>query len=310
MNLAHPADWRLNAPGENLKVSVIKATYTINQAVVRLSATRPLNVERATVACDIAPHDHDYYEVSLMVHGRCRHHTADGVQELEPGSVIVVAPGGVHAFSRPRGVEFINLYYLAEWLAAGWREYWTEQGLVPLFLAQVLFRRETQPRPAVFRLDPAQAAAAAAEVAGIQRELGNERPSALFIKAAVLKLLVMLSRASHDHRAEFAAPVWTVMHGIEASIEGGQPFDQAAQLRAWGVSADRASRLFRQATGLSPLEYYQRRRIHHACVRLLDRARTITQVALELGFADAAHFSRLFRKYSGLTPRAYRAMYI
>ena len=292
-----------------MNVSAIKATYTINQSVVRLSAARPVNVERVAVTVDIAPHDHDYYEVSLLVRGRCRHHTADGGQDLEPGAVIVVAPGGVHAFSRPRDAEFVNLYYLAEWLATGWREYWTERGLVPLFLAQVLFRREALPRPAVFRLDARGAAAAEAELAEIHHELASPHPSPLFIKAAFLKLLVQLSRACHDTREEFAAPVWAVMHGIEACIENGQPFDQAAQLRAWPVSADHGSRLFRRATGLSPLEYYQRRRIHHACVRLLDSEHTITRVALELGFADAAHFSRLFRKYAGLTPRAYRAKY-
>jgi hypothetical protein len=86
-----------------LNVSGITATYTINQSMVRLSAARPLNVEPAVVTVDIAPHDHDYYEVSIVVRGRCRHHTADGIQELEPGSVIVIAPDGVHAFSRPRG---------------------------------------------------------------------------------------------------------------------------------------------------------------------------------------------------------------
>ncbi len=277
--------------------------------MVRLSATRPLNVEPAVVTVDIAPHDHDYYEVSIVVRGRCRHHTADGTQELQPGSVIVIAPGGVHAFSRPRGVEFINLYYLAEWLAVGWREQWAERGLVPLFLAQVLFRRAEKPRPAVFRLDPRSAAAVGADLEEIQRELEAVHPSPLFIKAAFLKVLVRLSRAGDVSREEFSPAVWSVMQGVETCIENGRPFDQSAQLRAWPVTADHASRLFRRATGLAPLEYYQRRRVHHACARLLDRECTVTEVAMELGFADAAHFSRLFRKYAGLTPRAYRAKY-
>ncbi len=287
----------------------MKATFTINQAMVRLSATRPLNVEHVAVTQDIAPHDHDYYEVSVVVRGRCRHHTADGTQELEPGSVIVVAPGGVHAFSRPRGVEFINLYYLAEWLAVGWREQWAERGLVPLFLAEVLFRRAEQPRPAVFRLEGSLAESVGAELDEIRGELAAPQPSPLFIKAAFLKVLVQLSRARDAASEDYSAPIWRVMHGIEACIENGRPFDQTAQMRAWPVSADHGSRLFRRATGLSPLEYYQRRRIHHACARLLANEHNVTQVALDLGFADAAHFSRLFRKYAGLTPRAYRAKY-
>jgi AraC family L-rhamnose operon transcriptional activator RhaR/AraC family L-rhamnose operon regulatory protein RhaS len=299
----------LNGLDKNLNVSVIKATFTINQKFVRLSATHPLNVEHVAVTQDIAPHDHDYYEVSVVVRGHCTHHTADGTQELKPGSVIVIAPGGVHAFSRPRAVEFINLYYLAEWLAVGWREQWAERGLVPLFLAQVLFRRPEQPRPAVFRLEARPAAAVTAELDEIGRELGASQPSPLFIKAAFLKVLVQLSRACDATAEEFSAPMWAVMHGIEACIENGRPFDHSAQLKAWPVSADHGSRLFRQATGLAPLEYYQRRRIHHACARLLASEHTITQVAVDLGFADAAHFSRLFRKYAGLTPREYRRKY-
>jgi hypothetical protein len=295
--------------GINLNVSGITPTFTINQAVVRLAATHPLNVERVAVVHDIAPHDHDYYEVSVLVRGRVRHHTADGAKELGPGAVIVVAPGGVHAFSRPRGVEFFNLYYLAEWLAVGWREQWAERGLVPLFLAQLLFRRDKRPHPAVFQLTNHVAAAVAAELGDIGHELQTTHPSPLFLKAAFLKVLVRLSRAADTTGEEFSAGVWSVMHDIEACIENGRAFDQAAQLRAWPVTADHGTRLFRRATGLAPLEYYQRRRIHHAAVRLLDSERTITQVALELGFADAAHFSRLFRKYAGLSPREHRAKY-
>jgi len=40
---------------------------------------------------------------------------------------------------------------------------------------------------------------------------------------------------------------------------------------------------------------------------LRDNKRTITDVAHELGYKDASHFSRFFRGASGLTPREYRA---
>lgn len=299
----------MNKPVKNLNETGIKPVFTINQATVRLSATHPLNVERVGVERDIPPHDHDYYEVSVVVRGRARNHTADGVQALAPGTVLVIPPGGVHAISQPRGFEAINLYYLAEWVATGWREHWAERGLVPLFLAQVLFRQPLAARPAVFRLSEAEAAAVEGELTEIRGELARARPSLLFVKAALLKLLVRFSRAADRDGADFPAPVWAVVQAIESCVEHGRIFDLHALLRAWPVSPDRGSRIFRRATGLSPQAYYQRRRVQRACALLLDAGRPITAVAMELGYADAAHFSRLFKKHAGLTPRAYRTKY-
>lgn len=276
---------------------------------MRLSATRPLNVERVGVINAIAAHDHDYYEISVVVRGRARNHTAEGEQELGPGSVIVIPPGGVHAISQPRQFEAVNLYYLAEWVATGWREHWDERGLVPLFLAQVLFRREEASRPRVFHLTEKDAVAVTSELEDIRGELERERPSLLLVKAGLLKVLVRLSRAADQGDTDFPEEVWTVVQAIETCVENGRPFDLHALLRVWPVSPDHGSRLFHRATGLSPQEYYQSRRVQRACARLLDAERSVTEVAMELGFADAAHFSRLFKKYSGLTPRAYRGKY-
>lgn len=276
---------------------------------MRLSATRPLNVERVAVLTDIPPHDHDYYEISVVVRGRMRNHTAEGEQELVPGSVIVIPPGGVHALSQSRHCEAMNLYYLAEWVAAGWREHWSERGLVPLFLAQILFRQPGGSRPTVFRLSEKEAANVAVEMDEIRSELDRARPSLLFIKAALLKLLVRLSRAAGQIGADLPAKVWTVVQAIESCVENGRMFDLHALLRAWRVSPDHGSRLFRRVTGLSPQEYYQNRRVQRACALLLDGERSATEVAMELGFADAAHFSRLFKKYAKMTPRAYRLKY-
>ncbi|QYM78402.1 helix-turn-helix transcriptional regulator [Horticoccus luteus] len=276
---------------------------------MQLSATRPLNVEPLAINADIAPHDHDYYEICLMVRGRVEHEVAAGRQRLRPGSVVVVPPGGVHAFWSAKDVQVINVYYLAEWLAAGLSAHGSERGLVPLFLAQALFRREWATRPTVFELGASTAAAVTVELTEIREELAASCPSPLFVRTAFLKLLVRLARAAAVPGDEFSTAVRAVLNDIDAVVEHNGRFDLPSVLRTWPVSADHASRLFREATGFSPLEYYQRRRVQQASARLLDGSRTVTEVALALGFADAAHFSRAFSKYAGLTPRAYRQKY-
>jgi AraC-like DNA-binding protein len=45
---------------------------------------------------------------------------------------------------------------------------------------------------------------------------------------------------------------------------------------------------------------------HQAALLLRDHERPITDIALELGYSELAHFSRAFAKWSGVSPKAYR----
>lgn len=76
--------------------------------------------------------------------------------------------------------------------------------------------------------------------------------------------------------------------------------------RQAGLSVSRFSHLFKQATGVPPVEYFIRMRIQEAC-RLLDTT-TLSgkQIAEQLGFDDPYYFSRQFKKITGLAPRHYR----
>jgi AraC family transcriptional regulator len=47
-------------------------------------------------------------------------------------------------------------------------------------------------------------------------------------------------------------------------------------------------------------------RVRHATTLLADPDRRVIDVALEVGFENQTHFTRAFRKHTGLTPRAYR----
>ncbi|MEJ5202979.1 MAG: helix-turn-helix transcriptional regulator, partial [Anaerolineales bacterium] len=63
---------------------------------------------------------------------------------------------------------------------------------------------------------------------------------------------------------------------------------------------------FRQEFGITPLTYLRRYRIKQACDLLQTTDLTITQIALNVGFSDSAHFTHTFIREMGLSPRAFR----
>lgn len=72
-----------------------------------------------------------------------------------------------------------------------------------------------------------------------------------------------------------------------------------------GLGPLRALRAFRAATGLPPYSYLMGLRID-AARRALAGEGSLATVALETGFADQSHFTRQFKRHTGLTPGQYR----
>ena len=65
------------------------------------------------------------------------------------------------------------------------------------------------------------------------------------------------------------------------------------------------ARLFRLATGESPMAYIARARIERAQALLTSGEHRTAEIAAALGFCDQSHFTRVFRRLTGVTPRAY-----
>jgi AraC family transcriptional regulator len=64
--------------------------------------------------------------------------------------------------------------------------------------------------------------------------------------------------------------------------------------------------LFTETTGLSPHQYVLRRRIEKAKQMLSDARLPLIEIALEVGFSNQSHFTTVFRKQVGTTPKEYR----
>ncbi|MGL4317167.1 MAG: GlxA family transcriptional regulator [Pseudomonas sp.] len=65
-------------------------------------------------------------------------------------------------------------------------------------------------------------------------------------------------------------------------------------------------RRFKASTGLTPNDYLQRLRISAAQTALRNPARSLEQVAAQVGYADRATFAKLFKQLCGESPGAYR----
>jgi len=66
------------------------------------------------------------------------------------------------------------------------------------------------------------------------------------------------------------------------------------------------SKKFKELTDTSPIQHFINMKMQHACLSLDNSTETIKQIAESLGYADPYYFSRLFKKYIGMSPKQYR----
>jgi transcriptional regulator GlxA family with amidase domain len=95
----------------------------------------------------------------------------------------------------------------------------------------------------------------------------------------------------------------TVRHAallMEENLEA--PLNIAVIAKMTGTSTRHLERAFIAEMEMSPNEFYRRMRLRCARWMLLNTSRKVTDIAYECGFADSAHFIRVFRDTYGVTP--------
>jgi AraC-like DNA-binding protein len=58
--------------------------------------------------------------------------------------------------------------------------------------------------------------------------------------------------------------------------------------------------------GVTPHQYLLRSRLRHAARLLADDARSVTDIAYDVGFADLSNFVRTFHRAAGISPLKFR----
>jgi len=145
----------------------------------------------------------------------------------------------------------------------------------------------------------------------MQREQSLARPfHDEALRAHATLMTVWLRRAMIEHGAapsEKSAAERLVMAYcalVERDFTTGRPMADYA--RALGVTPTHLTRSCRQCAGLTAAEILTRRTLHAARSMIEDTQMPLRHVAMQLGFASAAYFSRFVLHHTGQSPSALR----
>ena len=73
------------------------------------------------------------------------------------------------------------------------------------------------------------------------------------------------------------------------------------------LSSSHFAHVFKETTGMTPLQFVTRQRITRAQQLIRETSRSLIDVGLEVGYNSPSHFAQVFRRVVGVTPTAFRS---
>jgi len=238
-------------------------------------------VHEGTFAADqvIPPHVHDVPVISLILRGAGTETVSDGARELAVQDLILTPAYALHAYRFREAGRWLNMQFSDDWLD-----------------------RVTDGRPILSKASQIiQSRPAAAWAARVRTEVQrNDTASVLAIDGAMMLMMAEISRVRIDGAR--LRPRWlkSVEEAIRSEITSPPSVEDLARIA--GVNPTHLLRTFRRHHGTTIANYVRRYRIERARTAIAEGKQPLAAIALEAGFADQSHFTRVFKQAFGETP--------
>lgn len=257
---------------------------------------------KMTGKCDYHAHN-DFTELTVILSGRGRYRVEGEVFDVEAGDCIVCNPGVYHQNLLIEGEEPTTQIFI------GFLDYHL-RGLEP----NTLMSREHG-----CLLRPGAEARREIQRNCYNMLIENEdcRPGKYFMLKSYLVQIVMLiirencdaqersHRGCHFESYGRSYAVRRILDYLNEHYNSRISLDQIA--RNMYLSTVYISKIFKEETGESPINYLIKIRLEKARELLEgEHSGSIRAVAEAVGYDDVYHFSKLFKKYYGVSPMNYR----
>jgi len=252
-------------------------------------------------------HSHDFCELTIVTRGHAFHCLENTELPVTAGDVFLLQGRQKHYFHGRENLDLINIMYDPGKIGLPENELRKLPGYCAMFMLEPTYRRQHRfaSRLHLKRVPLARVEQLAEEM---ERECEQAEPGhEVALRAKLLELMVFLSRAytsTDSTEAHALLRVGNVIGALENDFS--KDWKLVDLLSIAHMSSSNLLRVFRKATGQTPIEYLVRLRIQRAMEILRNTELSITEIAMEVGFNDSNYFTRQFRRVVGTTPRDFR----
>jgi AraC family transcriptional regulator len=127
----------------------------------------------------------------------------------------------------------------------------------------------------------------------------------LTVESLLAELLSLTARTPRPESRH--TPPWLSRVLDKLKTEHARRVTLGELAREAGVHPVHLSRVFRRCVGEGISDYIHRLRVRAACEQMLAPEASLAELSFNTGFADQSHFTRSFRKITGMTPAAFRS---
>ena len=278
-----------------------------NQDNLELKHTFPFHINEVCLSArdnssDIF-HWHNYYEITLILEGEACYFVNGQAIEVAAGDLMLFNNAELHGWQvSGQEMRVLAMVFSPE-LISPFSSFPDSEYLMPFIERGANFKNR------IGSMEPC-----AAEIARIMREIREEWEARrdgypLMIKADVLRILTLLFRHYHDDvrgeadisRNKALVRLQPAFEYIDAGYCGKVTLKEAAD-RVY-MSPNYFSHFFHISTGISFSGYVTMRRVRKARGLLETTGKSIYEIAVECGFPNSSNFYRLYKKYTGKSPR-------
>jgi AraC-like DNA-binding protein len=285
--------------------------YQLDSRKYWSDANVPVQFEFRNPQSPFPLHVHNFHELVLIYSGKATHLTAEGDYDVQSGDFINIKLGQAHGYKNIRNLVLMNILVKSSFFERD------RSGIYSLPAYEALFSQEpkedTGKLPIThFRLDYGVFGKVKSLIEAAQTELREHSDGYRTMVASFMQELIVLLVRNYKEKEfsppGFAANFTRLVSYVKANYRS--QLNMNVLTRVSGMSESHVLRSFKQHLGCSPFRYIKRLRLSAAADSLIQTDKSITEIALDLGFNDSNYFTRSFRKHLGLSPREYRNRYL